>query len=61
MFRKILLTGVAAGSIMAATGAAFDLLDSTQDINRVASQAGTNAYEILTSLGARYRRQYLPF
>ena len=42
-------------------GAAFDLLDSTQDINQVASQAGTNAYEILTSLGARYRRQYLPF
>jgi alanine racemase len=40
-------------------GAQFDLIDSVQDINRVASEAGTNAYEILTSLGSRYRRQYL--
>jgi len=40
-------------------GAQFDLIDSVQDINRVASEASTNAYEILTSLGSRYRRKYL--
>lgn len=40
-------------------GALVDLIDSVQDINALAQQAGTNAYEILTSLGPRYRRQYL--
>lgn len=40
-------------------GALFDLLDAVQDINALAAQAGTNAYEILTSLGARYERRYL--
>lgn len=39
-------------------GALFDVLDAQQDINSLAQQAGTNAYEILTSLGSRYRRQY---
>ena len=40
-------------------GAQVDLIDSAHDINQVATEAGTNAYEILTSLGPRYRRQYL--
>jgi alanine racemase len=40
-------------------GAQFDLIDSVHDINQVAIEAGTNAYEILTSLGPRYRRRYL--
>ncbi|MEP6502243.1 MAG: alanine racemase, partial [Betaproteobacteria bacterium] len=39
-------------------GALFDVIDEIQDINELARQAGTNAYEILTSLGARYRRHY---
>lgn len=39
-------------------GAAFDLIDPMHDINAVAAEAGTNAYEILTSLGPRYHRAY---
>jgi alanine racemase len=49
-------------SVPAATlvpGALFDLIDEVADVNVLAEQAGTNAYEILTSLGARYRRVYL--
>jgi len=42
-----------------ASGALFDLIDPVHDINQVATEAGTNAYEILTSLGPRYRRHYL--
>lgn len=40
-------------------GVPFDVVDEVQDINALAQEANTNAYEILTSLGARYRRQYL--
>lgn len=40
-------------------GALFDVVDEVQDVNLLAAQAGTNAYEILTSLGTRYRRHYL--
>jgi alanine racemase len=40
-------------------GTLFDLIDEVQDINALAAQAGTNAYEILTNLGPRYQRQYL--
>ncbi len=39
-------------------GAAFDLIDEVHDINALAAEAGTSAYEILTSLGQRYRRIY---
>lgn len=39
-------------------GALFDVVDEVQDVNALAQEAGTNAYEILTSLGTRYRRQY---
>jgi alanine racemase len=34
------------------------VVDEVQDVNALAQEAGTNAYEILTSLGTRYRRQY---
>jgi len=40
-------------------GTPLDVIDDVQDINVLAAQAGTNAYEILTSLGMRYRRRYL--
>ncbi|MCO5413522.1 MULTISPECIES: alanine racemase [Ralstonia] len=40
-------------------GALFDVIDDVQDINALALQAETNAYEILTSLGSRYRREYV--
>ena len=36
--------------------AQFDVLDAGHDVNALAEQAGTNGYEILTSLGSRYRR-----
>jgi alanine racemase len=39
--------------------ASFHILDDVQDVNALAAQAGTNGYEILTSLGPRYRRVYL--
>ncbi len=39
-------------------GALFDVVDEIRDVNALAMEAGTNAYEILTSLGTRYRRQY---
>ena len=42
-----------------ASGTPFDVIDETQDINALAQQAGTNSYEIITSLGSRYRRHYL--
>jgi alanine racemase len=41
-------------------GTPVDVINDDHDINALAVQAGTNAYEILTSLGTRYRRQYLP-
>ncbi|WP_157264011.1 alanine racemase [Azohydromonas aeria] len=40
-------------------GTFFDLIDEVQDINALAAQAGTNAYEILTQLGHRYERRHL--
>jgi len=36
----------------------FDLLGANQGIDAVAEDAGTIGYEILTSLGARYKRRY---
>lgn len=38
---------------------ALDLLSPHQGIDALAEDAGTIGYEILTSLGARYRRRYL--
>lgn len=40
-------------------GTLLDVIDEIQDVNALALQANTNAYEILTSLGARYQRHYL--
>jgi alanine racemase len=39
-------------------GTLFDVIDDVHDINAVAQEAGTNAYEVLTSLGHRYTRNY---
>ena len=36
----------------------LDILGPRQGIDDLATQAGTIGYEILTSLGARYRRRY---
>jgi alanine racemase len=52
------VSGVPADSLV--PGAAFDLIDEAHDINALAAEAGTNAYEILTSLGSRYARTYIP-
>ncbi|WP_370206114.1 alanine racemase [Pararhodobacter marinus] len=38
---------------------ALDLLNAHQTIDNLADVAGTIGYEILTSLGARYKRRYL--
>lgn len=51
------LRAVPAGQLVA--GAWIDVIDAVQDIDALAAQAGTNAYEILTSLGCRYLREYL--
>ena len=40
-------------------GALFDLIDARHTVDDVAAHAGTIGYEILTSLGSRYRRRYL--
>lgn len=37
---------------------ALDLLGPHQDVNTLATAAGTIGYEVLTSLGARYTRRY---
>lgn len=41
-------------------GAPVELLGARQSIDDVAAQAGTISYEILTRLGRRYAREYLP-
>jgi alanine racemase len=41
-------------------GAAVELLGPHQTIDEVAADAGTISYEILTQLGHRYARHYLP-
>lgn len=43
----------------AAAGDWLDLIGPGIPVDEVARQAGTNGYEILTQLGARYRRVYL--
>lgn len=50
------VTGIDAAQLT--PGALFDVIDDVQDINALAQAAQTNAYEILTGLGARCRRQY---
>ncbi len=42
-----------------APGSRVELIGPTRTLAQVAAEAGTNEYEILTSLGRRYRRAYL--
>jgi alanine racemase len=42
-----------------APGDALELIGDSHDADALALEAGTNGYEILTSLGRRYRRAYL--
>jgi alanine racemase len=51
-------TAVPEGSI--GPGTAVDLIGPQQTVDDVAGLAGTIGYEILTSLGRRYARRYLP-
>ena len=44
----------------AAPGAYLELIGPAHPVDAVAEQAGTNGYEVLTSLGRRYHRTYLP-
>ena len=44
----------------AARGGLVRLIGPDLPPDAVADRAGTNAYEVLTSIGARYRRQYRP-
>ncbi|RVT89651.1 alanine racemase [Rhodovarius crocodyli] len=41
-------------------GALVSLIGPERDVDAVGADAGTIGYEILTSLGARYHRRYLP-
>lgn len=41
-----------------ATGALLDLVDEVQDVNAFAQATQTSAFDILTNLGNRFRRQY---
>nr|WP_255719446.1 alanine racemase [Pelomonas sp. P8] len=41
-----------------AIGALLDLVDEVQDINAFAEATQTTAFDVLTSLGSHYRRQY---
>jgi alanine racemase len=43
---------------LALPGALAEIVGPNHSVDAVASEAGTIAYEILTSLGSRYRRQY---
>ena len=43
----------------ATVGSWLDLIGPGMPVDEVARRAGTNGYEILTQLGARYRRTYL--
>jgi len=38
---------------------ALEILNETQTVDDLAKSAGTIGYEILTSLGSRYRREYI--
>ena len=41
-------------------GAWVEILGAHQSADDLAALAGTNGYEVLTALGARYQRRYLP-
>jgi alanine racemase len=50
-------TALPAGSLL--PGALVDLISPDQDLDALAREAGTIGYELLTSLGSRYHRQYI--
>ncbi len=50
------VTSLPAGTVR--PGTAVDLLDPRDGVDRLAAEAGTIGYEILTSLGHRYHRVY---
>jgi len=51
------ITALPAGSLP--PGALVDLIGPDQDLDTLARDAGTIGYELLTSLGSRYHRQYI--
>jgi alanine racemase len=51
------ITALPAGSLL--PGALVDLIGPDQDLDALARDAGTIGYELLTSLGSRYHRQYI--
>ena len=55
----ITLDVTAAPRDLAQPGAVVDLLEPEDGLDRLAEQAGTIGYEILTALGRRYHRVYL--
>ncbi len=50
-------TALPNGSLL--PGALVDLIGPDQDLDALAREAGTIGYELLTSIGARYHRQYI--
>jgi alanine racemase len=50
-------TALPVGSLQ--PGALVDLIGPDQDLDALAREAGTIGYELLTSLGTRYHRQYI--
>src|SRR5262249_26278117 len=44
---------------LALPGATVELIGPHHSVEELASEAGTNGYEMLTALGGRYRRVYL--
>jgi alanine racemase len=50
-------TALPPGSVL--PGTLVDLIGPDEDIDAVAREAGTIGYELLTSLGSRYHRQYI--
>jgi alanine racemase len=50
-------TALPEGSLL--PGALVDLIGPDQDLDALAREAGTIGYELLTSLGTRYHRQYI--
>lgn len=57
---SILLDVTDVDRAVACDGAVVELLGPHQSVDDVAADAGTISYEILTQLGARYARRYLP-
>jgi len=54
-----LITLDATAAIGLKVGDTVELIGPNRDINDLARDAGTIPYEMLTSLGRRYRRRYL--